>query len=198
MITIQESGMTFGKFNEEDIYKIEHSKGHLALGDGFKIIEFVYLGQKSVFFVEAKSKIPNSRNPESKDKYLEFWVKIIEKFQNSLPLYFAGCLNINDNVSKELPLKHKKVDWTIKDIQLILVIPTAPTKELPNLTDVFRQKIKSDVKMRPWGLTDNNIFVINREYACNKGLSLKYFEQFDKLKERNFQLNVGRKNYCLF
>ena len=43
MITIQESGMTFGNFDEKDIYKIENSAGHQGLGDGFKIVEFTYL-----------------------------------------------------------------------------------------------------------------------------------------------------------
>lgn len=43
MITIQESGMTFGHFDEKDIYKIENSAGHQGLGDGFKIVEFTYL-----------------------------------------------------------------------------------------------------------------------------------------------------------
>ncbi len=43
MITIKESGVTFGHFDEKDIYKIENSAGHQGLGDGFKIVEFTYL-----------------------------------------------------------------------------------------------------------------------------------------------------------
>ena len=37
MVSITESGVNFGYFSEEDLYKIEHSQGHLSLGEGFKM-----------------------------------------------------------------------------------------------------------------------------------------------------------------
>ena len=83
MITIKESGVTFGHFDEKDIYKIENSAGHQGLGDGFKIVEFTYINKNNLFVIEAKSTIPR---PTNVDDYNKFWAEIFEKFENILEL----------------------------------------------------------------------------------------------------------------
>ena len=62
MVSITESGVNFGDFSEEDLYKIEHSQGHLSLGEGFKMVEFTYIRNSSLFVIEAKSSIPRASN----------------------------------------------------------------------------------------------------------------------------------------
>ena len=108
MIFFEESGVSFGSFPRDDFYKIEHSKGHKSLGNGFKMVEFTYLKNQKMFMVEAKSSIPNPRNTSD---YENYWNEIFEKFENALPLQMMGCLKQNSIVEQELPSNHKLIDW---------------------------------------------------------------------------------------
>ena len=42
MITITESGMIFGPFADQQVYLIEKSDAYTNLGEGVKVVEFVY------------------------------------------------------------------------------------------------------------------------------------------------------------
>ena len=81
MIFFEESGVSFGSFPRDDFYKIEHSKGHKSLGNGFKMVEFTYLKNQKMFMVEAKSSIPNPRNTSD---YENYWNEIFEKFEKCI------------------------------------------------------------------------------------------------------------------
>ena len=154
MITIKESGVTFGHFDEKDIYKIENSAGHQGLGDGFKIVEFTYLRSNVLFFIEAKSSIPK---PESTSDYEAFWQEILEKFENALLLELMGCLRRN-------------IDCETIDIHLRLVIKQIKKKHLPPITDKFRARFKKVLKL--WAINPNNLFVINEELAIQEKLAI--------------------------
>ena len=167
MITIKESGVTFGHFDEKDIYKIENSAGHQGLGDGFKIVEFTYLRSNVLFFIEAKSSIPK---PESTSDYEAFWQEILEKFENALLLELMGCLRRNQQVYNELADNHKNIDWEKVDIRIILVMGPAPKEYLVSITDVFRKRLKKILKL--WSIKYANIFVINEEQAIQQNLAV--------------------------
>ena len=167
MITIKESGVTFGHFDEKDIYKIENSAGHQGLGDGFKIVEFTYLRSNVLFFIEAKSSITK---PESTSDYEAFWQEILEKFENALLLELMGCLRRNQQVYNELADNHKNIDWETIDIHLRLVIKPVPKKHLPPITDKFRARFKKVLKL--WAINPNNLFVINEELAIQEKLAI--------------------------
>jgi hypothetical protein len=167
MITIKESGVTFGHFDEKDIYKIENSAGHQGLGDGFKIVEFTYLRSNVLFFIEAKSSIPK---PESTSDYEAFWQEILEKFENALLLELMGCLRRNQQVYNELADNHKNIDWEKVDIRIILVIRPVPKEYLVSITDVFRKRLKKILKL--WSIKYANIFVINEEQAIQQNLAV--------------------------
>ena len=71
MVTIQESGMTFGPFQEDQIYWIEKASAYKSLGQGIKSVEFVYKkNADKLFFIEAKSSSPNPLR-ESIDNYIK-------------------------------------------------------------------------------------------------------------------------------
>ena len=58
MIKIQESEMSFGEFQEENLFHIEKSKIYKNLGDGIKTVEFILrYDEKSIVFLEAKKSI---------------------------------------------------------------------------------------------------------------------------------------------
>ena len=165
MVSITESGVNFGDFSEEDLYKIEHSQGHLSLGEGFKMVEFTYIRNSSLFVIEAKSSFPRASNKEDYDK---FWNEIFEKFENALLLQLMGCLQRNDIVMQELPNNHKQIQWNRVSIKLRLVIPSVPSEFLGPLTESFRQKIHK-IKIL-WKIPNEDIFVLNKELALKENL----------------------------
>ena len=64
MIKIQESEMSFGEFQEENLFHIEKSKIYKNLGDGIKTVEFILrYDEKSIVFLEAKKSYPNVAKP---------------------------------------------------------------------------------------------------------------------------------------
>lgn len=165
MVSITESGVNFGNFSEEDLYRIEHSQGHRSLGEGFKMVEFTYIRESSLFVIEAKSSIPRPTNKEDYDK---FWNEIFEKFENALLLQLMGCLQRNDTVMQELPNNHKQIQWNRISIKLRLVIPSVPSEHLAPLTDFFRKKIHK-IKIL-WNIPNGDIFVLNKELALKENL----------------------------
>lgn len=165
MVTITESGVTFGHFTSDDCYEIEHSKGHNSLGQGFKMVEFTYLTNQKLFVVEAKSSIPRATNQPNYDQY---WEEILEKFENALMLQVMAYLRRNPAADTELPLQHKTMDWQQTSLQLRLVIPTVPDQHLPPITDKFRQCLNKLKKL--WNIKDTHIFVLNESKARQQGL----------------------------
>ena len=168
MVSIIESGVTFGDFSEHDVYKIENSQGHKSLGQGFKIVEFTYINKNNLFVIEAKSTIPR---PTNVDDYNKFWAEIFEKFENSLLLQLMGCLERNEIVQQELPTHHKKIQWNKTSIKLRLVIPEAPLEALPPLTDSFRQKVHKIKTL--WNIPNDDIFVLNKAKALQENLIIE-------------------------
>lgn len=51
MLQISESGMVFGNYRPERVFKIENSQIHNRMGTGIKSVEFVLLkGEDKIFF----------------------------------------------------------------------------------------------------------------------------------------------------
>lgn len=165
MVTIIESGLTFGNFSPDDCYPIEHSQGHKSLGEGFKMVEFTYLSNQKLYVVEAKSSIPK---PTKQPDYDNYWDDIFEKFENALLLQMMAFVKRNPLAEAELPQNHKIIDWQQTSLQLRLVIPTVPNQHLTPITDKLRKRLHKLKKL--WNIKDNHMFVINEEKARLEGL----------------------------
>ena len=179
MVSITESGVNFGDFSEEDLYKIEHSQGHLSLGEGFKMVEFTYLKNQKMFMVEAKSSIPNPRNTSD---YENYWNEIFEKFENALPLQMMGCLKQNSIVEQELPSNHKLIDWQKATIQLRLIIPKVPNQHLPQITDKFRQRLHKIKK-----LGDGDVVLASKREASAEARKQESSTVAEEFKEKYYE-----------
>lgn len=168
MIRMTESGLTFGPYPKEACYKIEHSAGHLSLGNGFKMVEFGYFNREAntLFIVEAKSTIPNAKNDKAKfDRYFDH---LYEKFENALLLIAMGKLNRNQIVANELPQDIASMNWQTVKPYLRLVIPDIPKTYLPQVTDKLRSRLFKIQKI--WQINPLHIKVINQELAQKEGL----------------------------
>ena len=169
MITISESGLTFGEFSEDCLYHIEKSAYILTL-EHVKIAEFIEYRKKpqsnnQLLIIEAKSSIPKESE--------QFWDEIKDKLLNSLTLLFTGALKRHPLIFDELPQNFKALDWETLDIKLLLVIPTIPTiptEYLAPITDQFRKEL---VTLRQiWGIPPLSIVVLNADKARQYHLAM--------------------------
>lgn len=84
MKIISESEMSFGKFDESDLFHIEDSNLYQTLGSGVKTVEFILkYKEDSIVFLEAKKSCPNSANrkksEEKAEKFEEYYASITGK-----------------------------------------------------------------------------------------------------------------------
>lgn len=168
MVTIIESGVTFGVFEANYCYEIEKSPALALLDDGIKIAEFVLLTEDNnqLWVIEAKSSIPH---PQRKPKdYDAFFADIHDKLLNSLTLTLMGTLNRQRGIYGELPDPMLNVNWAQAAIRLRLVIPRVPDKHLAPIQDKLRNIMAKTAKT--WRIKPFDIKVINERLARREGL----------------------------
>ncbi len=164
MITIEESGVTFGPFAADTLFHIEKS-AHVQALSGIKVCEFIWWSaeQSKLVFVEAKSSVPNrAKSPEEYEKYFtEIW----EKLENSLQILLAASVNRPTTLGNELVADMANINWRQADIRLYLVVPKAPMEYLDPLSDkltgLFRRQLT---------IWNGSAKVINEALARKEGL----------------------------
>ena len=170
MKTVEESGVIFGEFEEEQLFVIEYSDVHKKAGEGIKTVEFVYLTKNdNLLFVEAKKSCPNAANryedANKEIKYEEYYSEITDKFIDSINMYAATALGrYNDCTSVGKKLRNKD-SYEKTKLRFILVITNAeddwlmgPKAELEERLLRYRKIWKAD------------ILVLNRQTAKDFGL----------------------------
>ena len=128
MNSFVESGMTFGPFPDEKIFRIEQSR-MLRSCTGVMPVEFIWHRKKNVLcFVEAKSSSPINR-PGNEDQYKVFLQEIYSKFAHSIDLLLAGLLKrkpghneINDSI--------KNADYKVIQFKFVLVLKGHENEDL--------------------------------------------------------------------
>ena len=73
MVVINESGMCFGEYSEEDVFHIEKCgqyRNHL-MPNGVKICEFILKKTNTLYFIEAKASCPNQITADSAEEMRE-------------------------------------------------------------------------------------------------------------------------------
>ena len=85
---ILESGMIFGNYDPDQVFKVENSQIHNQVGNGVKSVEFILLKETDkIFFIEAKSSSPKLETDWK--RYQEFLNEISEKFVHSFDMFCA-------------------------------------------------------------------------------------------------------------
>lgn len=161
MVTINESGMAFGPFPDDQVYQIEKSEAYTHLGEGVKVVEFLYKqNAEKLFFVEAKSSSPKPKGGDFK-KFIE---EISDKFIHSFNLWLSLKLKRrNDVVSKNI--FDAKLDKQI--FRFILVIKGHEESWLPPISEALRREMMAEIKI--W---KHEVIVINDQQAKQRGLVL--------------------------
>ncbi|MFK4752128.1 hypothetical protein [Oceanobacter antarcticus] len=163
MITITESGMTFGPFDPDRVFRIEESA--FLRGKQLKACEFVWLTpQDSLLLIEAKSSVPNPHT--SPKEYDEFFTSIFEKLDNSLQILAAGLLERHNELTHQMgPMARVTPLGPERRIMLYLVIPEMPDEYLPPFSDKLASVLK-----RQGQIWRAEVKVINKRLAGTVGL----------------------------
>lgn len=166
MITIEESGMCFGPYDEKQIFHIEKTDFYKKLKvecGNVRTVEFIYFPQtggapnpKPVYFVEAKSSTPNPIR--SQTEWMQFEREIEEKFLHSFELFLSALMG--RNFTDEKCAAFKTLDPAQMHLVFILVINGHREEWLPPITEKLNKKLKAHRKI--WR---SEVIVLNHETA---------------------------------
>lgn len=160
---ISESGMLFGDYRPEQLFRIENSDLHMHIKPNVKTVEFILLrNEKDLLFVEAKSSSPKAETDLG--EYQKFLNKIIEKFICSFNMLCAwrfGRLEDTDEIGSDI----KGVNFKDAKFVFILVINGHKKEWLLPLQDELKQKMRNHRAI--W---NSQVVVMNEEIARERHL----------------------------
>lgn len=165
MTTFTESGMTFGPFLGENIFRIEQSDVYRKVREGVRMAEFLLLhspdGQAHrLWVVEAKSSSPR---PETQPNFDGFVEQIREKLVNAFSLGWACFQQRHKGAMDELPAPFKGLDLSAIEVRFVLVIKGHKEAWLVPLREALKETLRPTVKT--WALGPSSVLVINDEMA---------------------------------
>ncbi len=159
MITIEESGMAFGPFQEENVFYVEKSELYKKLGSKVKIGEFILKRGNKLLFVEAKSTAPNPNSDTGEDFY-EYIDDISKKLRNSLELFLSANHEIQIDKNQEAVKLIEFDKFNKMALQFILVIRKHDKEWLQPVRDALDSYLIAQRKI--WNI---KIVVLNPELA---------------------------------
>lgn len=177
-VIIEESGMKFGEYTEEQVFRIEKCPQYTKrlLPNGIKICEFVLKRKNKLLFVEAKTSCPNrlvaDSSEEKAKKYQEYLEEITSKMKHSLMIYANILLNRYENAGLSTIMSNK--DMKNIEILFVLVVKNAEKEWLVPFQEKFIKLLKHD--MRIWGIKD--FLILTEEEAIQKKLVMRQENHF--------------------
>lgn len=167
--TINESGMSFGPYPDDDCFEIESSALYRRIEDGVKMVEFALVRRPvgkpvSVWLVEAKRSSPR---PETQPDFEHFVDEIRQKLSNGLQTLFAARLKRHPEASTELPAGFRALSLK-EEMRLVLVINGHQEAWLIPIQEALRLALQTVIKT--FGLGPMSVAVLNDEMARSKGL----------------------------
>jgi hypothetical protein len=123
MVDFVESGMHFGPFQVESIFKVEESDLYKKISKDVKISDFFLLrsnrGLVEMFIIEAKSSSPTPTNETHFTTYID---ELTQKFESSLNLFVSATLGRHGACRDALPADFNRVAMADLKIVFILIV----------------------------------------------------------------------------
>ncbi len=171
-LTIIESEMAFGPFEEGHCFHIEKSAAYLSIQEGVQIAEFCLLRKTgenppvaTVWIVEAKSSTPR---PETEPGFDEFISEIRVKLLNTFSLCLALCLHRHLDAPNELPMLFRQLNLSTVDFRFVLVINGHREAWLVPLEEALSKALHAT--LRTWNVRPPAVVVLNDALAREYGL----------------------------
>lgn len=170
MRSIEESGMTFGPYDDADCFWIEKSKTYQTVQDGMKMAEFLLLrrlGERPpcIWIVEAKRSSPHPKNQQEFDDFIG---EIREKMENAIGLGIACMMKRHVKIADEVPSSFCSIDLSVVGFRFVLVMNGHQEDWLEPLQKALQTQLK--VIAKAWSLGASFVVVVNHEMAKEKGL----------------------------
>lgn len=160
VITIEESGMTFGDFLVDDVFRIERSDVYKKIGQGIKTVEFICLQKNDkVCFVEAKKSSPRTDNEETFDAFVG---ELVEKFTHLFEVWMSIFVKRR---SSDISRNFLEVDMKTVKFKFILVIHGHKEEWLPPIRNAMKRRLMPHNKI--WG---SDVVVLNEKSARDMNL----------------------------
>lgn len=158
-----ESSLCFGEYEEDRFFHIEKSNTYKSLGGDLKTVEFILChNENKIWMIEAKSSSPKPNNEVDFDKFIN---EIVQKFSDSIELFFSLVCERQFNVEDEMPDVFKKTSYPDIEIKLLIVIVGHKIEWLSPIRDSLKRSLSKKIKI--WNL---DLIAINEEQAKDYGL----------------------------
>lgn len=158
MISIVESGMTFGPFKKECFFHIEKCRSYSEISEYVKMVEFVLCQQTKethqVMLVEAKQSSPQPANEEDWNVYI---TELQEKFENGMNLFLS--LFLKRYTDPDFPDSMQNINLSTNRFLIALVIKGHKPEWLAPLKDALNQKLRP--LQKTLNLGPNPVLVLN-------------------------------------
>ena len=173
-VIIEESGLRFGEYHENQVFQIETSEQYTKSlrQNGIKTCEFILRRGKKLYFFEAKQScprqvvgnIPADEKEKRTEAYNNFIEEIVLKMRHSLALY--GNILLKQYSQDKVPEKLVNPDLSNTQISLVLVInpQEGDWEPEPELRDDLQLHLKDEMKI--WKI--QSLFVITPQQARKK------------------------------
>jgi hypothetical protein len=163
-VCINESGLLFGDYNDDDVFHIEKSQIYKDLDDCSKTVEFVLrISTDAIYFIEAKRSSPQPGNEKDFNAFIN---EISGKIEHSMDIFFALIVERMKDTKGEFPCSFQRVDYSRINITALLVINDHEIGWLPPIKDALTKKLKRIIKI--WNM---QVAVLNHELALTYGLT---------------------------
>ena len=165
-MTVTESGMQFGPFDQDDIFYWEKSKLFTTFGAGTKSVEFICLDKENAFcLLEAKTTAPNPEGPKGQEGFDEYLEEISEKFIHTFDLFMATWIKRYDDKDHEMPSNFLAQDIGKITIKFLLVIKESKELWLRPINDALNRILLRYRKT--WRI---KVAVLNEDMALSERL----------------------------
>ncbi len=159
-ITIVESNMEFGPFEENAVIYWENSKLVTSFGKGLKCVEFICLKDNAFRLIEAKASAPNPNGIKGQQGFDEYIADISDKFAHTIELFFASYIKRYADKNGEIPVTFLNQNVNSVKISAILVVKNADEKWLRGIQDALSAVLNLQRKI--WGF---DVAVLNEDKA---------------------------------
>ncbi|GFK95279.1 hypothetical protein NNJEOMEG_03138 [Fundidesulfovibrio magnetotacticus] len=166
-VTIEESGMTFGPFAEDDVYWVEKGHAYKSLKDPPSIVEFLLVkklkrNRQALLFIEAKSSSPKDL------AFHSFLDEIRQKMVHSLLFYLSLRAGRHGNSATELPKSLVEADLSSVAFVFVLIVKGHQPDWTVQLKSMLERHCKHIHKA--FKLSSQFFLVFNEDMARTYGL----------------------------
>ena len=172
---INEQGIVFGEFENENVFWIERSSLYQKFSNNeIRSVEFIlFRDPNELWLIEAKSGAPK---PSKQEDFNSFITKIYEKMTHSLSLLISALINRNVDEQAELSHTFRQMNWQVITFKFVLVInwdPAHPDTWLSPLRNALQRKFSEQIPagLKIWRIQpEYSVIVINQKMAMKYGL----------------------------